>query len=657
MNIEAVLRGFKDISVAVIGDFCIDAYLVLHGDAGEISVETGLRTRSVKEMRFELGGAANVAKNLSVLGVGNVFSFGIIGDDVYGREMFRQFDSLGINRSGLLVQKSGWSTNTYTKPYSEFCEEPRIDIGNFNTPDKGMSEDVLSLFETALKNMDAVILNQQLLSGISTRWFRKRITRIIKKFPKTVFIVDSRAYSDEFNGAMRKINLSEAAHVLGFNLKEPVNDDTIKKISDDLHDRWKQAVFITMGENGIAVKNEESFELIKGISTAGAIDTVGAGDAIIAGIAACLASGMGHQDAARFGNFCAAVTITQRFTTGSPFPDQVRKVGSDPDYICNLVLADDPRRAKRFENSEIEIISKKKSGFPVHAVFDHDGTISTLREGWEAYMRETMIESVSGGQLEDLPVSLYNSICLEVDKLIDSTTGMRTIEQMRGLLKLIDQFGIVGEKDKLTESGYKSLYLQRLKSHISGRLDGVSKGIFSPEDFTVKGAVSFLTELNKRGVILYLASGTDEADVKKEANLLGYADLFRGGIFGAEDSDEEDPKKKVLKAILNSIQKDGSSGIVVFGDGPVEIREARKRDLMAVGVASDEIRRFGFNYRKRSRLIRAGADVIVPDYSDIRLVFSALGFGYKYGVKKSFQQGRSEILSSENTNQQGGNRN
>lgn len=627
MNIEAVLNGFKGISVAVIGDFCIDAYLVLHGDKGEISVETGLRTRSVKEIRFELGGAANVAKNLSVLGVGNVFAFGIIGDDVYGREMCRQLDSLGIDRTGLLVQKTGWSTNTYTKPYSDFREEPRIDIGNFNTPDKDISEDVLSRFESALKNMNAVIVNQQLISGISTRWFRKRIIRIIKKYPKTVFIVDSRAYSDEFDGAMRKINLSEAANVLGFNLKEPVDDDSIRKVSDELHDRWKQTVFITMGENGIAVKNEEHLELIRGINTSGAVDTVGAGDAIVAGIAACLGSGMKHHDAARFGNFCAAVTITQRFTAGSPFPDQVRKIGSDPDYIYNLVLADDPRRAKRFKNSDIEIISGKTSGFPLHAVFDHDGTISTLREGWETCMRETMIESISGSQLERLPVGLYNSICLEVDKLIDLTTGMRTIEQMRGLLKLIDQFGIVEKKDKLTESGYKRLYLQRLKSRISGRLDGVSKGIFSPDDFIIKGAVSFLKELNRRGVILYLASGTDETDVSNEANLLGYADLFKGGIFGAEDSDEEDPKKKVFKIILNNIQSEGSKGIVVFGDGPVEIREARKRDFMAVGVASDEVRRFGFNHKKRSRLIRAGADVIIPDFSDIGLVFSALRFG------------------------------
>ena len=627
MDIEAVFKKFKNISIAVIGDFCIDAYLVIHDNAGEISVETGLQTRSVKEMRFELGGAANVAKNLSILGAGSVSAFGIRGDDVYGREMLRQFDILGIDCSGLLIQKTDWSTNTYTKPYSDLREEPRIDIGNFNIPDRGILEDILAKFETAVGNMDVVIVNQQLVSGINTEWFRKRIVKIIHKYPKTIFISDSRAYSDEFDGALRKINLREAAHVLGFNLKEPVDDDACTKISDELYERWKKTVFLTRGEDGIAVRSPDHLELIKGINTVGPSDPVGAGDALVAGVATCLGSGIGHHDAARFGNFCAAVTVTQRFTTGSPFPDQVRKIGCDPDYIYNPILADDERRTVRFGNTEIEIISDKSCGFPVHAIFDHDGTISTLREGWETDMRQIMIESVSGGQLNSIPVGLYNSICSEVDKLIDLTTGMRTIEQMRSLLKMIDQFGIVGKDDVLTEAVYKRLYLERLESHISSRLDGIMNGIFSPDDFTVKGSISFLKELNKKGIILYLASGTDEAYVRKEAGLLGYADLFNGGIFGAEDSDEEDPKKKVLKTILNNIERSNQPKVVVFGDGPVEIREAKKRDVLAVGVASDEVRRFGFNHKKRSRLVRAGADVIIPDFSDLRSVFLALKFG------------------------------
>ncbi len=50
-----------------------------------------------------------------------------------------------------------------------------------------------------------------------------------------------------------------------------------------------------------------------------------------------------------------------------------------------------------------------------------------------------------------------------------------------------------------------------------------------------------------------------------------------------------------------------------FGDGPVEIRETRKRRGFSIGVASDEVRRFGLNPAKRARLIRAGVNLIIPD--------------------------------------------
>jgi hypothetical protein len=52
-----------------------------------------------------------------------------------------------------------------------------------------------------------------------------------------------------------------------------------------------------------------------------------------------------------------------------------------------------------------------------------------------------------------------------------------------------------------------------------------------------------------------------------------------------------------------------------FGDGPVEIRETHKRDGITIGLASDEKKRYGLNQRKRVRLIKAGADIIVPDFS------------------------------------------
>jgi hypothetical protein len=57
----------------------------------------------------------------------------------------------------------------------------------------------------------------------------------------------------------------------------------------------------------------------------------------------------------------------------------------------------------------------------------------------------------------------------------------------------------------------------------------------------------------------------------------------------------------------------------------VEIRETRKRGGLTVGIASNEERRYGLNASKRGRLIRAGADVIVPDYSQMDALFHWLG--------------------------------
>jgi phosphoglycolate phosphatase-like HAD superfamily hydrolase len=117
--------------------------------------------------------------------------------------------------------------------------------------------------------------------------------------------------------------------------------------------------------------------------------------------------------------------------------------------------------------------------------------------------------------------------------------------------------------------------------------------------------VQFLRALKQAGVLLYLASGTDVEDVRREAERLGYSDVFEGRIYGSIGQVAKDAKKVVIEGILSEI--DGAADqIVTFGDGPVEIRESGRRGAFAVGVASDELRRFGMNPEKRHRLIRNG---------------------------------------------------
>ena len=121
--------------------------------------------------------------------------------------------------------------------------------------------------------------------------------------------------------------------------------------------------------------------------------------------------------------------------------------------------------------------------------------------------------------------------------------------------------------------------------------------------------------LKEKGITLYLASGTDGVDVQREAELMGYASFFDGGIHGSTGNPDEDPKRMVIRKIIGEIGESHASRIVTFGDGPVEIRETRKRGGFCVGLVSDEVKRHGINPAKRSRLVLAGSDILIPDFS------------------------------------------
>ena len=86
----------------------------------------------------------------------------------------------------------------------------------------------------------------------------------------------------------------------------------------------------------------------------------------------------------------------------------------------------------------------------------------------------------------------------------------------------------------------------------------------------------------------------------------------------------KEAKKIVLDRILDMIGESKKGQLAVFGDGPVEIRETHKQGGVTIGVASNEIKRHSLNKSKRSRLIKAGADVIIPDFSQLSQLLKLL---------------------------------
>ena len=268
------------------------------------------------------------------------------------------------------------------------------------------------------------------------------------------------------------------------------------------------------------------------------------------------------------------------------------------------------------DGTNIEIHHKVQTGNIHHVVFDFDGTISLIRDGWQNVMVPMMVEFL---QTETDTTETQEQLEAVVVEFVDRLTGKQTIYQMMQLSEEIEKRS--GKpKDPLA---YKDEYNRRLLPIVEQRISELAAGQLAAETLRVHKSLEFLQSLHELGVKCYLASGTDVEYVKNEAELLGVAAFFDGGIFGALREYKKFSKAMVIQKILTDFKLSGSE-LLIVGDGYVEIENAKAVGAIAVGVASVEDNVYNMNADKRERLIRAGADIIIPDFQEGNKLISYL---------------------------------
>ena len=245
-----------------------------------------------------------------------------------------------------------------------------------------------------------------------------------------------------------------------------------------------------------------------------------------------------------------------------------------------------------------------RPGHPFRAaVFDFDGTVSMLRCGWEAVMEKIMEE-----ELADAPIEAEARTSL-IRRYIAESTGIQTIYQMEWLAGQVET--LCGRKP-LDPWEYKDRYNAALMAAIESRLAGLEAG-GSRENWLVPGSREYLCLLKEAGVRIYIASGTDEEDVRREAALLGIAELAEE-IHGAPHRRKDCSKEAVIREILRNGGLHGRE-LLVAGDGRVEIELGREVGALTIGIASRELRPGGgMNPEKRQKLRKAGADYLAADF-------------------------------------------
>ncbi len=260
----------------------------------------------------------------------------------------------------------------------------------------------------------------------------------------------------------------------------------------------------------------------------------------------------------------------------------------------------------------MEILNPQlSSGRYQAAIFDFDGTLSLLREGWPQVMTEVLWDQ---WQAAGLPADEPLATCQSIEQLILSENGSPPLRQMELFASAVRERG----GRPVDPHACLQIYRQRLATMLEARYAAVRQGGPAAAVYwTVPGTHRFLEVLQARGILTFVISGTDYDQVATEVEMLGLARYISGGLFAPHGNDANFTKFNVISNLQKQYGWSGED-LIGFGDGVIETQVLKSLGGTAIGVASHPAGTIATtpHPHKRQLLISAGADAVIPDYRD-----------------------------------------
>jgi phosphoglycolate phosphatase-like HAD superfamily hydrolase len=254
-----------------------------------------------------------------------------------------------------------------------------------------------------------------------------------------------------------------------------------------------------------------------------------------------------------------------------------------------------------------------EGGRVTDVVFDFDGTLSWIRHGWPRMMlglfRRYYPEC---GIADDAERERF------FGGIVFGMNGQPTIQQMTAYAAAVRECG----GPDYDPERLRAEFQEELDAAIARRVELIRSGEKDRDAYVVHGARPLLEYLQGRGLQVWVLSSSIQHRVREEAEILGLDAFFGDRIFGSTGDPRGFSKAEIFREILRRTGGSGES-ILSFGDGPVEMRDTRAFGGIAVGVCTDEDENGSglVEEGKRSILLGAGAQVILPDFRDAARVF------------------------------------
>lgn len=332
-----ILAGYRNLRIAVVGDFCLDRYLDIDASRAETSIETGLPVHNVVGVRAQPGAAGTVLSNLVALGVGELHAIGFCGDDGEGYELRRALADMPGVRLEALITAQDRRTFTYCKPMivgrdAAPQELNRLDSKNWTATPMALQRQLAAEIRRIAPSVHALILMDQVDledTGVVTKIVRDAAASALECNPSLLVLADSRRGLRDYPPFAFKMNAAELSKLCG---QGPIPDpEGAARLAGELARRNRNHVFVTLSERGIVGATPDAPALAcPALPTHGEIDIVGAGDAVTANLVAALAAGASIREALELAMIAASVVVHKLGTTGTASPTEIEALASAP---------------------------------------------------------------------------------------------------------------------------------------------------------------------------------------------------------------------------------------------------------------------------------------------------------------------------------------
>jgi D-beta-D-heptose 7-phosphate kinase/D-beta-D-heptose 1-phosphate adenosyltransferase len=298
---------FSNASVVVIGDIILDRYF--WGQVHRISPEAPVPVVKVEKKTLNPGGAGNVAMNLKSLGCGH-FLLGIAGDDANGAALAGILSQEAIHH--MLLTLPNHPTTTKTRVIAQGQQVVRLDEESAPTIADTFRQQLITQFNKSLSKATGVILSDY-GKGLVTPALAGHVIQQCRAKSIPLFVDPKGASWERYRGAF-----CVTPNTAEFNLIEPVPEGNeallAEKAASVMHRFEFEYLLLTQGPKGMTLFHRQRPPVAIRTQAKAVFDVSGAGDTVIASLAAAFSAGVPLETAARIANIAAGIVIAKRGT-------------------------------------------------------------------------------------------------------------------------------------------------------------------------------------------------------------------------------------------------------------------------------------------------------------------------------------------------------